>query len=395
MEVYEDMPFPFPTLTVDGIGRLSFPIADLEALTKAATLVPSMASRDTPSGVWKIDDSQIVIEKDNEWETYFKAIIELTCSRLGIRLWQMRDFNILTKMRGLTIYGNNKLFTPLDDEACHDPGTFATLLVHLPSKFEGGHMRLATPCSYWSITRNGLERGDNQFCCIAFTRDFKAEVQPVTKGTKVCLEFDLVSRRTKQFVLPGHATNIGTAIELQSVVTAWRTAGTGASRLGYRLRHEYTPQSFCFDAMKGRDSVVVQTLLNAKSPTGRPLFRVNLLLMERHVSRYSDYTEDVKKDEIRPVMVLGTDGNEIEEKEDWVMYMDKDVWMKPRDGFRSDNNEFIDIEDDDNEVNRKIKRRMFKELGKEVVEPHQGNSPGSVDQWYYAAAVVVSPMMDD
>jgi hypothetical protein len=402
--VVDVVPLVFPALTVNGIGGVSFPLVDTELLKEAATLVPSTGNRDVSSGVWKIDASQIVIAEDKGWETYFEDIVvKEACDTLGFGWWQIRK-DIRTKLKGLIIYGNSNVFTPLEDEDDHEPGTFATLLVQLPSKFEGGSITVTNPRDSKSlIALDGLDKSSDKFHFALFFRHFKAQYNPVTNGVKLCLEFDLCSPRTKQIVSPGHATNIGTSAELQSVAAAWRTAGNDVGRLGYRLHHEYTPQSFCFDAMKGRDSIVVQTLLDAKYPSGCPLFQVHLLMMERYIHNCMEYDYWEKQDEVYPRMVLDRDGNKVEAKEEWVMYMDEeDGWLKPRTWFcrafeddsRSPDPEF-DYSDNDPKVPISTKFHMFRGPGKEEVEPHQGNCGAYVEQWYYAAAVLVSPMVDD
>jgi hypothetical protein len=133
--------------------------------------------------------------------------------------------------------------------------------------------------------------------------------------------------------------------------------------------------------------------------------------------------DDINMDKDNNEDEVGGDKEDAKDKkvENWNMFMRKDGWMK-QDGWvmnverdsmeevqknekgndcdegeedheeEEDNDESEDngssYDDDGNPLGSEHK--MFRGANKQYVEPHQGNSAGSVEQWYYAAAVVVS-----
>jgi hypothetical protein len=127
------------------------------------------------------------------------------------------------------------------------------------------------------------ENCDSQFRYIAFYADCEHQLHPITSGVRLALVFNLVSLHSDDAAPISHAINVGSEAKLRSIVTAWRGQAKPLKRFGYQLGHQYTPITFSDAALKGRDGIVYQTLVNAKSSDGSPLFEVALVLMERYI----------------------------------------------------------------------------------------------------------------
>jgi hypothetical protein len=172
------------------------------------------------------------------------------------------------------------------------------------------------------------------------------------------------------------------------------------SRLGYPLSNQYTPKSFSFDAINGGDLIVVQTLLNAKCSEGKPLFKVHLLLMERHVNMVIDDqwgNNDITTDNVVPAIILDRDGNALQDHNGWTMYLSTDRWMKPArwmEEHEEDDEDDDDNEEDDHGFVIRAPDRMFKLFSptKEIEGRSKYGTTTYLEHWYHAAAVVVSPM---
>jgi 2OG-Fe(II) oxygenase superfamily len=158
-----------------------------------------------------------------------------------------------------------------------EAGMFGTLIIQLPSKFSGG----AFTVSHQGETKTFVQDGDSEKNSkyIAFFSDCEHQLHPVTSGVRLCLVFNLICAAPKT---PTHAISIDTETRLQSMARDWIKDKGSCSELGYGLGHQYTPQSFGVEFLKGRDAVVFRTLLNAKSMNGKLLFEIQLLLMERY-----------------------------------------------------------------------------------------------------------------
>jgi hypothetical protein len=156
-----------------------------------------------------------------------------------------------------------------------------TSVIQLPSPFTGG----AFTVSFQGETKTFVQESDSKsdFKYIAFYADCEHQLRPVTSGTRLCLVFNRVCPASET---PTPAINFRTESKLQLMANDCMVDKTAPSQLGYGLGHRYTPHSFGVDSLKGRDALDFQTLSNAKSTNGEPLFAVHLLLLERyHVSR--------------------------------------------------------------------------------------------------------------
>jgi hypothetical protein len=110
--------------------------------------------------------------------------------------------------------------------------------------------------------------------------------------------------------------------------------------------------------------------------------------------------------------------------DNWDMFLCKDGWMKQgewieekktrkraydkvmekdeKDDDGGDDEDEEDEEDSDDDMSKydddgnplRSEHKMLQGVNKQHVEPHQGNCAGSVEQWYYAAAVVIFLVQD-
>jgi 2OG-Fe(II) oxygenase superfamily len=419
---------------------------------------------DTVRKAWQMDAAQVTLGGGEAWNETLQSIVDGACHDLGFSTRRIQQLGIHANLYKLLLYETGGHFTPHQDTEKED-GMFGTLVIQLPSLFTGGEL---------SVWHNGetktfdlASQCDEQFKRIAFYTDCQHQLHPITSGVRVCLVFNLVATTLKKdytmegqkpnsaletseaekVFMPSHHVNIETVHQLRSIAVDWKESKNHAEKLGYRLGHQYTPQSVAFVAMKGRDSILVQTLLDATSSDGRPLFKVHLLLMERYVKKYIDMGgPEISKDEVRARIVLNQNGvvckadygrsgpndlwtpsncwrtdkeddddddvgdeKELDEEdkniENWDMFLRNDGWMK-QDGWVATEKEQKGSEDEEDEYDEdyddgydegnpsRWEHKMFSGMNKEFVEPHQGNCAGSVEQWYYASAVVISLAKD-
>jgi 2OG-Fe(II) oxygenase superfamily len=501
--------FPLPMVTVQGVGKLAFPLMDvaIEPLKAVSARAPfgkgtETVQDDTVRKAWQMDASQVSLGGGKAWDKALQSIVNKACHDLGFSMRRIQELGIHATLYKLLLYETGGHFTPHQDTE-KEAGMFGTLVIQLPSRFMGGEL---------SVWHNGetkkfdlADQCEEQFKRIAFYTDCEHQLHPITSGVRICLVFNLVATTptqigdvegqkpegltpkaatgtiqtdAKRIFMPSHDVNIETLCQLQSIAADWTTSKNCASKLGYRLGHQYTPRSFAFSSLKGRDSILVQTLMAAKSLEGRPLFKVHLLLMERYIKQYIDMGgPEIEKDEVRARIVLGENGevykadygwgqpndmNVDDEESDgsvdltkgdtenddddnkgqgkdntakntkvgnWNMFLSKDGWMKQgewieeaknlkraydeamkdEDDKGGDNEEEEDEEeeeeeeeDSDDDMSKydddgnplRSEHKMFRGVNKQHVEPHQGNCAGSVEQWYYAAAIVLSVAKD-
>jgi 2OG-Fe(II) oxygenase superfamily len=498
--------FPFPGVIVEGVGTVdSIVSSDLvERLKSVSSRVPVGQSSEGSSGVWKVGSSQISMSDSEEWEEYLDVIVQLACKQLGFSLLSIVDLGFCARLKGLFLYENSETFTPNKDSERGD-GTFGSLLIQWPSNFVGGHVTMTNQSE--SMTLDGLDTVDGKFHYIASYWNVVPHFHPVSRGIRFCLQFDLAAASPKKVYAPSHSVNVETECQLRSIATRWKADKNCEAKLGYRLGHQYSPRSFAFSALKGRDSILVRLLLEARSSEGRPLFEVHLLLMERYVYQYFGEDPKTDVDKVRARLVLGQNGvvykadygwyeppkdleseyelesdesvdhleprmyeddqesdKDLEEEsyseddgsysdedngyledameqdrgktkgatesmtestakvkddkdddmdvdlekesnekvENWNMRLHKDGWLKLERVADAKNvkGAVRDETDDEESVYDfhgnplRPEHKMFRGMNKRYIEPHYGNSAGTMEQWYYTAAVVISLAKD-
>jgi hypothetical protein len=392
--------FPLPMVAVEGVGNLSFPLMDLaveplKAMSNKATLrVGAGTIQDgTVRKDWRIDASHVTLGGGDEWEELLKSIVNTACRSLGLSDDRISDLGIRATFKELLLQEADGSFNSHTDKE-KEIETFGTLAIQLPSQFTGGELSVwhggQTMC--FDLANQCAE----QFKLIAFYANCEHQLDALTSGTRICLVFNLVSipavSLPKKIVEPPTPMiNVITESSLQSIADEWATMEDGVTRLGYPLKSEhYTPKTLIFDGLTGRDSIVVQTLLNAKCTKGQPLFHVHLLLMEHYVDKVIGgmFTE-WNADDVFATKVLDRNGKAVPNSRDlyeWTMYLCDDGWMKPAEWIEEHEEELYGEEEEER------KHLMFDDWPtKGEAEMVPKYCPGRVQEWYYAAAVVISP----
>lgn len=113
----------------------------------------------------------------------------------------------------------------------------------------------------------------------AFYGDCEHELQPITRGVRLCLLYNLV-RTTPG---PPPVAAVGQAgspaqLRLSAAVQAWGSSSDTISKVVLPLEHEYTEANLSFGGLKGRDQAMVDVLRMC------PELDLHLALVVKHVS---------------------------------------------------------------------------------------------------------------
>lgn len=130
--------FP-PTLAVEGYGTVSLPLRDenLARLVELADLAPFGRGEKTlvdqnVRNTWQIDASSIQC-LDPEWNVNLSKILQEVARQFGI------EEVVSAELYKLLLYESGGFFKQHRDTEKSD-GMFATLVIVLPSEFEGGEV---------------------------------------------------------------------------------------------------------------------------------------------------------------------------------------------------------------------------------------------------------------
>lgn len=205
---------------------------------------------------------------------------------------------VSTSLHKLVVYGaGGKFRRHVDGEK--EPGMFATLVVLLPSWYEGGELVF-----HHDNTQRVLEekefhnyRHENHYVYFAFYTDCEHEVAEVISGERIALVYNLrrAASQPARALLSGRcsssrAIDAGQSSEndkareelalaqetLTKIADSWERADDMPPRIAFRLNHVYTPQGATWSGMKGRDL----TLVNALRRTER--YNLRLAVLEKH-----------------------------------------------------------------------------------------------------------------
>jgi hypothetical protein len=347
------LPFVHPSITIERVPNLSLPASSL-SMDGSAPFVVRMNGGD-------------------EWDTCLHRIVHQACRLLGFTDERFENLGIRADLKQMLLYQNWEQIAASQSgggnkDASSASGLFGKLVVQVPSKSSEGEV---------TVEHQGLSK---RFKLLSTDRVAPSIDLPLV------MVFDLV--RPSRTQIPAHSHNLFTEAQLQALVAEWRNQPVG-NRLGYQLGYQYKPGNFDIAALKGHDSVVFQTVTSAKTPTGAPLFDVHLLLMERYIKKSVD---KLVEDDTRARKVLDANGRPVD-PQGWTMFQRSDGWLVNKEEFCGlDENLDGTGECQDDEGNPiGENHKMFHGINEERIELDWDNAASSKEQWYYAAAIVVSP----
>ncbi|MFI5461393.1 MAG: 2OG-Fe(II) oxygenase [Isosphaerales bacterium] len=224
-------------LEVKGVGSIGSPVsaADAKRLIAKATQAPYGRGEETivdPNvrRVWQIDPSQFSL-RNAEWSTHVTAIVDAIKLEFGIRE------KVSPKLYKLLVYEKGSFFAPHRDTE-KTPGMFATLVVCLPSRHEGGAL-VVTHDGQTQTSDFGGEDAEFKTQYAAFYADCQHEITPVTAGYRICLVYNLaIAGKKKQPSAPRNAPAVEKATELLAELFA--DPSSKLNKIAIPFNHQYT-----------------------------------------------------------------------------------------------------------------------------------------------------------
>ncbi len=224
-----------PGLEVIGVGDVGVPVSagDAKRLIKAAAQAPYGRGEETVVDpkvrrVWQLEPSQFAL-RNAEWKSCLALIVE------DVR----REFGIAQKVEAqlykLLVYEKGSFFAPHRDTEKAER-MFATLVVCLPSKHEGGTLIVSHDGKTRRIDFGG-EASRFQMQYAAFYADCQHEITPVVSGYRVCLVYNLAIAKSKQ---QPSAPVSGGAVDLAATALTNIFADTSRDKIAIPLKHQYT-----------------------------------------------------------------------------------------------------------------------------------------------------------
>jgi hypothetical protein len=165
------------------------------------------------------------------------------------------------------------------------PGMFATLVIGLPSPFEGGEVAVKHQGEKMILTT--LQHG---FSYVSWYSDVVHEVLPVRSGYRWVLTYNLCIDPSRP--CPTACLHTDEARHLHRILKAWLNQNTREERqlshAYYRLDHEYTQANISLNALKGRDLASVHLLREISNDLNLEIFLAVIAKRQMGSCRYED-----------------------------------------------------------------------------------------------------------
>ncbi len=272
-----------PGLEVKGAGSIGTPVTAAEAkrLIEIANQAPYGRGEETivdtsVRRVWQIEPARFSL-RNPAWSAHIDAIVDRVKQEFGI------NHTVAAKLYKLLVYEKGSFFTPHRDTE-KTPGMFATLVVCLPSRHQGGTLIVQHDGQTKKIDFGGPD-AEFKTHYAAFYADCEHQITPVTSGFRVCLVYNLAIVRTKrQPSAPRTADAVEKAAQLLEAL--FTDSASDLNRIVVPFTHKYSQAGFDPRQLKGADRSVADVLVRAAVALD---YECYFALLTHHQSGEVDY----------------------------------------------------------------------------------------------------------
>ena len=254
--------FIIPGLVINGVGEAGFPLqkeiakkiiakAHNAPFGKGAETLVDTNIRKT----WEIDANDVKFS-NAKWDTKIKEIVQKVKEELSLE-----DEEIAACFYKLLLYEKGSFFKPHKDSE-KEKGMFATLVINLPSEYEGGEFVIE-----FDNQKKIIEKSSNQFDIqyTAFYADCSHELLTVKSGYRISLVYNLIRGNNGLGLGP---TATGNYINLLVPLFKQVLQETNSKPLTYILEHQYTPENFSMSLLKRNDNLKVEVIIQSARQAG-------------------------------------------------------------------------------------------------------------------------------
>jgi predicted 2-oxoglutarate/Fe(II)-dependent dioxygenase YbiX len=291
--------FP-PRLEVEGVGLVALPLlpAQAEQIVAVAERAPYGKGEQTivdteVRRTWQLAPDRFSLG-GKHWQGNLELILEQVKTGLGV------SGTIKAELYKLLIYGEGDFFvTHRDTEKAE--GMFATLVIVLPSEYQGGELRVSHQDREVTLD---LHRDDSSEAAFAaFYADCRHQVQPIISGCRLTLIYNLI-RQKKEDALPQPPDYRKEQAQLAEILRHWSVKldarevqeeeGEEATeqlpeKLVYLLEHAYTPAALSLLSLKNGDAAVGKFLAATAEQAECDLYLALVALEESGGAEYTGY----------------------------------------------------------------------------------------------------------
>jgi len=273
-----------PTIDVEGVGRIAFPIQPVQAEQLVAIAEAAPYGRGEQTVVdrevrrtWQVDSAKVRIG-GRPWEKTLADLVGDVALGLGVSEPVAADFY------KLLVYDTGGFFVEHRDTE-KVPGMFATMVLVLPSTHGGGELVIKHLGREVVLDPRPEEPSEIGFA--AFYADCVHEVRPIQTGFRLTLVYNLrFVGKGRTLKAPDYRTEHGRVVDL---LRSWANAEDEPNKLILPLEHVYTPAELSFSALKGADAGVASVLVKAAAEADCDLHLALVSIEESGSAEYAGY----------------------------------------------------------------------------------------------------------
>jgi hypothetical protein len=270
-----------PGIELAGVGPVSVPLRRgmKRSLIHLCRIAPYGKGTETlvdtnVRNTFELDPTKFRLS--DAWNAAVASATSTIAQQLGLPTEQLE-----AKLYKLLVYERGGFFLPHRDSEKHDR-MVASMIVVLPNPFEGGALVVRHGSAEQKFTFDEAAAG-KAVCYAAFFADCEHEVERVTRGTRICLAYNLVLK-------PNHVRSRDAlkspapADQLADTISSWVTTQPGKP-LVFALEHHYTQRGLSLDLLKGADRHLAQLVVPAAENAN---CMVHLSQVSRHLLQFAD-----------------------------------------------------------------------------------------------------------
>ncbi|SJM91691.1 2OG-Fe(II) oxygenase [Crenothrix polyspora] len=280
-----------PQLEVDGVGRIALPLLPVQMQQLVATAERAPFGKGAQTLVdtevrrtWQIDASQVKIG-GKHWPDNLGTIVKHCANGLGV------SGDVHAELYKLLVYDTGSFFVSHRDSE-KSPGMFATLVIVLPSQYQGGELVIRHKQQEATLDLHAEDSSEVGYA--AFYADCMHEILPITEGCRLTLVYNLL-RTDKKLPLPTPPDYHHEQATVAALLRNWAADLASAvddvpEKLVYPLQHAYTPAEIGFDTLKNTDAAMADVLIAACQEADCELHLALISIDESCDAEYSGYS---------------------------------------------------------------------------------------------------------